>query len=243
MTKGQKLWDSTFDQHDTHLQSLAFVGGGRLLRASGGGGWQLDWHWRVTLWDVATVPTEIASLPESPAVAPNGVWLALPLDAGAKLQQVSTQQEGGELTLGGDVGPSHFGTYNNMKFYPQACFSPDGTLVAISKLWRTAKEPPLSKWVPQKYNPCRGRESGPVVRVWDVPKGKELESLDGTTAAQFSPDGKILAGLRDGEIIDLWAVPFRKPLWPIVGWTTLSWLAIVLAGWLLRTGWRKLHGP
>jgi WD40 repeat protein len=62
-----------------------------------------------------------------------------------------------------------------------------------------------------------GRESEPIIDLWDVSSGKKITSLngslkghegksDGVKKIAFSPNGKLLASGRDSETIDIWDV-------------------------------------
>src|ERR1019366_2370537 len=72
MTTGENRWSVTFNEHDTHLQSLSFIANGKVLAAHGGGGTKYDWRRRTTMWDVTSMPKEIGSFSDSetPAVSP-----------------------------------------------------------------------------------------------------------------------------------------------------------------------------
>ena len=74
-----------------------------------------------------------------------------------------------------------------------------------------------------------------MVRVWDTVSRREVAAFTNCSEAWFSPDGQVLATLRDGKTIDLWKVPFRSPLWRIFAWTVLVWLMVVPVAW--PVGW------
>jgi WD40 repeat protein len=93
MATGAKRSSARFDGKGTHLQSLSFEANGNILVAHGGGGSQLDWHWRTTVWDVAAGLNEIGSFSETPVVSPDGKWLAIPLDEGVSLFHSSQKEE------------------------------------------------------------------------------------------------------------------------------------------------------
>ena len=87
METGQRTWSGTFRLHDTHLQSLSFMGNDKVLSTHGGGGTsRYDWHWRTTLWDVTATPKLIGSYTEEPVVSPDGEWLAIPIESGVILE-------------------------------------------------------------------------------------------------------------------------------------------------------------
>ena len=105
-------------------------------------------------------------------------------------------------------------------------------MILVKGLHRRGHEPLLSKWLPEDYNPFRAEPDRDVVRVWDTETRQEVHSFDDCREAWFSPDGKVLATLRDGNAIDLWKVPFRPSHWRILGWTVMVWLVVVSAYWL-----------
>jgi WD40 repeat protein len=236
MATGDRCWSVTFNQHDTHLQTLSFMANGRVLAADGGGGTQLDWRWRTTLWDVTSAPTEIGSFAETPAVSPDGDLLAIPLDAGAKLLKVSAQERGTDLVVNGDGGASAFVSYNNMKFYPTPSFSPDSKMMVIKGLYRFSQEPLLARWLPRTLNPFRADPGGSVVHLWDTGSRRKVFTFRRCSDIWFSPDGQVLATLRD-EAVDLWRVQRFGSLWHTLCRAGLVCLMVLPIGWLT---WKAL---
>ena len=162
-----------------------------------------------------------------------------PPDDGAKLLKTSTLEQTGGLVNDNDVGPSHWGTYNNMINYPSCTFSPDGKLVAISGLYREGTTPFWSNWLPAKLDPFPYDHDGSVVRVWDVGTAKEVMAIEGASEATFSPAGTVLATLHYPQTVKLWHVPFRKPLWRILAWAAPFWLVIFTIYRLFVRVWRR----
>jgi len=228
MTTGKTLASMKFDEKNTHLQSLSFEADGRILSAQGGGGTKLDWHWQITLWNVSSTLRAIGSFSERPAISPNGNWLAEPLEAGARLVQVSTLERKGDLTNNDDAGPALFGSFNGMKSYPSSTFSPDSKMVAVRRLFKWGKAPSLSKWLPDKVTDFFREPSGSLVRLWDVTTRQEIMGFPQCNEARFAPDGSIIATLHQGQGIDLWTIPFRKPHWRILGQAVLVWIGAIL---------------
>src|SRR4029077_6912130 len=99
------------------------------------------------------------------------------MKSGAKLVKVSTLDEA-DLVVESDVGPSIFGSYNNMKSYTTPSFSPDSKTLAIKGLYRFGEESFLEKWLPPKFNPFRESSTGSVVRIWDVANRREVLTLE-----------------------------------------------------------------
>jgi len=181
---------------------------------------------------------EIDLLPKRAVIAPNGKWLATQQERGVKLRHVPSTADERDLTNNADSEPQGM-----VKFlrYPNASFSPDSNLVLVSDLNLRGAEPTLSKWVPAKYNPFPATAGGDIARAWDVSTGKELQAFPGAKEARFSPDGKILATLSDGEIIELWHVPFRKPVGTVLGWTLAVWFPVIFLTWLAARALKRLR--
>ena len=193
------------------------------------------------MWDVTSMPKEIGSFSDSetPAVSPDGEWLAVPLDSGAKLVNASAPERGTDLIANGDLGPSKW-VFQTHKWYPTPSFSPDSKMILVKGLHRSWQEPFLGKWLPQQYNPFRADPGGTVVRVWDTESCRELLVLSDCTETWFSPDGRVLATIRDRQTIDLWKVPFRGSLRRILGWAVIVCLIVVSVGWVGVNTRRKL---
>jgi len=228
MATGKTIVSMKFDEGDTHLQSLSFEADGRILSANGGGGTKLNWHWHTTLWNVSSTLREIGSFSERPAISPNGNWLAEPLEAGARLIQVSTLERKGDLTNNDDAGPLFLGLWNGMKSYPSSTFSPDSKIVAIQGLFKWGKEPSLSKWLPDKVTDFLREPSGSLVRLWDVTTRQEIMVFPQCNEAHLSPNGRTIATHHQGQRIDLWAIPFSKPHWRILCQAVLVWMGAIL---------------
>jgi WD40 repeat protein len=244
MMTGEKRWSANFNEHDTHLQSLFFSAGGKILTALGGGGTQMNWRFRWTLWDVTSSPKEIGSFLETPTVSPDGQWLAIPLESGSKLIKISQPERGTDLIANGDLGPSAFVIFNNMKWLPTASFSPDSKMILVGGLDRHAQEPFLGGWLPAFINPFHADPGGAIVRVWDVESRREILGFSKCTDAQFSPDGQVLATIRDQSVIDLWKVPFRASLWQAFGWAMIVWMIAVSICWLgVKAKKKRLRKP
>jgi|GEM_PF-5827579 len=220
----------------THIQSLSFSPDGGLLVSHGGGGTQLSWKTRSTVWDISKVPArELASFSEAPVVSGDGKWLAVPTDDGADLYEVPSMKKV-VLNRPGDNGPS--GNFNGLKSYPRLEFSPDGKMLAVSGLWHQSQEPLAIQWIAKYILRMPSEEYGPIVRLWDVPTGNELASFKGSTEAKFSPDGRTLATAGSGGKIRLWDVPLRKPIGRVVTMALPFWGLSLLGLWLWKR-WRS----
>jgi WD40 repeat protein len=219
MITGEKRWSVTINGNG-RITSLSFDANGRVLTAycDGAGG-------RTTLWDVTSTPKEIGSFStvHRAISSPDGEWLAIPLDSGAKLIRVSAPEPGADLIVNGDRRTG----------WTTPSFSPDSKMVLVTGLLRSNHKPLLGNWLPEKFNPFPAVRDASVVRVWDTDSHREVPALyHCSDDPWFSPDGHVLATLReDRKAIDLWKVPFRASLWRILGWTVIVWLIVVLVGW------------
>jgi WD40 repeat protein len=222
---GEKRWSATLNNFG-HLDSLSFIANGKVLSGNG-------WGWRTMLWDVAAKPKEIGFFSTPFALSsPDGEWLALPLDSGAKLIRISAPDGRTDLTVNGDLGPSaFFPAHDGMKSYPTPSFSPDSKMILVPRLYRSGQKPFLGDWLPKQYNPFPAGPDGDVVRVWDTESRREVAAFDQCSEAWFSPDGQVLATLRERKAIDLWKVPFHASFGPILVWTVIVWLIVVSVAW------------
>jgi WD40 repeat protein len=95
MVTGLKRCSFPYDEREVHVQHLSFSADGRVLVANGGGGWQLDWRTRTTLWDIASTPIQIGSFSPGAVLSSGGEWLAVPDENGATLYRVTGMQQHG----------------------------------------------------------------------------------------------------------------------------------------------------
>jgi len=195
------LWDAAsgarrvsfhYDEGDTYIQQLAFLAGGKVLWASGGGGTQLSWHTKDTLWDVTSTPREIGTYSVCPVLSPDGKYIALPKANGADLYLAAGARTKRNLSRPQDRGLPIFRSYNGMKSYPTVTFSPDGRLAAVTELFMDRGK--------------TGGWFGKVARLWDAETGRELLSFPNCEQVMFSPDGKTLATRHREGVVRLWVV-------------------------------------
>jgi WD40 repeat protein len=191
METRRKRTSFTFVDTETRIQQLAFSPDGGMLMASGGGGTQLDWTTRTTLWDItAEPPQQVGAFPAPPVFSPDGRLLAVPTEEGVLLQAARTGKLVADLRQPREVTSSSFGSYNNYKAYPGVQFSPDGKLLVVTGL----------------YNKDQDWWLGEKARLWQVNPVKELCVLDGGREAVFSPDGRTLLIRYNDDVVKLWEV-------------------------------------
>jgi RNA polymerase sigma factor (sigma-70 family) len=204
--------------------AVAFLGVGKTLASSGGGG--------VTLWDLdkqqerATLERDVAGT-FGMAVAPGGKTLAAGDVFGGD------DMEGGSVTLwdvatGKELAslPGHKGTINCV------AFSPDGkTLASVDeeksvRLWDvlTKNERAVARgahvgrvnavaFSPDGKTVATAGENNKI-KLWDAVELKPLATLEGhaagVRAVAFARDGKTLAAGGANETVELWDVATRK---------------------------------
>ncbi|MBA4192724.1 MAG: hypothetical protein C0467_32565 [Planctomycetaceae bacterium] len=193
MNTGHTRLTFTYTDEETHIQEISFSRDEKLLIANGGGGHQLSWTTRSTLWDIrGTAARKIGSYPVEPGVSSDAGVLAVQSLTGrsevrVSLVEVATGQEKGALTQTGDVTGSFVGTFNNLKSYASIAFSPDGRVVIVWRLFTDQKR--------GGYN---------VARIWQVEPLKELETLYSCHDLSFSPDRRTLVVLTGNGSLRLW---------------------------------------
>jgi WD40 repeat protein len=192
----------------------------------------------VKLWDVATgkvLATLEHLLPvHSLAVTPDGTTLAAgigdgkaPNTAGAvKLWDVAQRRERATLT-------GHRSAVWAVTFLPDGKTLASGSADGTAKLWEVNTLQELGT-VPMKV-PVRALAAAPdgrtlavaggadaspgaagVVRLWDIPTGRERITLTGQHkvifGVSFSPDGRTLATASKDGTVKLWAVSLGRSM-------------------------------
>jgi WD40 repeat protein len=241
---GEILATTSFHDEKTSVQELHFSPAETMLIATAGGGHQLDWHWRLTLWDIGSGLTEVASFTETPTFTRDEKWLVVPKRDGAELFDARTMSKIADLMVASDKGPSRFFSYNNTIDYPLLLCSPDSKIVVISHLHTDEKCDPVAQWIADHLLKSSGHSSGCGTRIWSTESGRQVATLPWLFRADFSPDGTALVALRsDDGIISIWDMPPRPPVLLVLLLAIPAWLGIVvpLLGcrlWLRR---RKAH--
>jgi hypothetical protein len=138
----------------TSFDRFSFAADGKMLVASGNES-APAWLPRTTLWRVSSSVTLIGSFNVEPAVSPDGKWLAIPQNNGAKLYRLAGMLEHAQLTDKQDSPPTPPSgpPFPQSQMYPSILFSPDSQLVAIAGLYRH----------PQKLSLQRGYQLGSAV--------------------------------------------------------------------------------
>jgi WD40 repeat protein len=228
MATGVKRCSFPYDEGDIHVDSLSFSANGSVLVATGGGGSQLDWRTRTTLWDVASTPIQIGSFSPRAMLSGGGEWLAVPHENGAALYRVAGMQRQGNFTVENDQGPSRWGIYNNRKEYPSLSFSPDGRMLAVAGLYHSVPPSPITTRMPSWIIRFLYPAGGSVVRLWDTASGRQQAAFFQCRQAFFSPDGKMLVTLLENGVLKLWALPLHWPMVTSLALTVVCWLPPIL---------------
>jgi WD40 repeat protein len=238
MVTGTVLARARYEDAETHIQHLSFSNDGRFLFAKAGGGTQLDWKWKITVWDARSGLVNARTfLDESHSgVSPDGMWVALPNDTGVELVETSTGASRGTFHRAGDCDFGWNAHYNSSRLSSgEAAFAPDSRTMVVTGFDHRRRPSPLDKWVPERFDLLREKMKGRVARLWAVESGRELAAFPGCHRALFSPDGRLLATRHDSDI-RIWNVPIRKPLAPVLVWASIVWLAL-LAGVRMGRWW------
>ncbi len=236
-----KLWDSTTGEeiktlkgHLNEVSALSFSPDGKTIVAG-----NLDGA--VIMWDVATGrelktlkthSSKVESLSFSPnsktiAEAATDTLILWDVPTGRKIQTFKTKKFGGlnpnfqfspdSKTIAFTSGYPHITKVwditasTELKTFSGSnpTFSPDGKIIAIIDNSKV------------EYNLNSNSKpfasiGGGLVRLWDVSKGRELQTLQGHLAGindlSFSPDSKIIASASSDNMVRLWDIATGKTL-------------------------------
>jgi WD40 repeat protein len=77
------------------------------------------------------------------------------------------------------------------------------------------------------------------IKLLDVETGRVYATFEGAQGGEFSPDGKMWAMHGTDGTIQIWDVPARSGIWPIVLWSIFGLLAAAIICWWLRRTYRR----
>jgi hypothetical protein len=75
---------------------------------------------------------------------------------------------------------------------------------------------------------------------WGAAGELDLGLIESLTVAEchqavFSPDGKVMATFHQSQTVQLWRLPFRRPVWVMLAWALPCWgLAALVLRWVLK---------
>lgn len=227
-----RLWDLAADQELAILQSAtnqsvaaAFSPDSHtgLLRRSDG---------TIELWDTATGAKQMirkgtpGTVGEFMMFAPDGKSFA----TSVVLQPTKMVLEVWDLTLGEEQG--RLVTAVPMRHGTRAVFSPDGRTLAFLHIDYPGGRGPPPPWVPQQLAALwYDRPPAAKTILLDVSTGEVLADRGGGHAVTFSRDGKTVVQYAGDGVVELWNPPPRSVLPPILTWSSVAVLLIVLGTW------------
>jgi WD40 repeat protein len=188
---------------------------------------------KILVLDVNARLKPVGELEREAELSPDGKWLALGTESGARLLRIRGLKPHADLEHPGDeqhrsiAGDPEFGL-------PTRTFSPDSTAILITGLCPPGR--------PQ----VKGRDQR-VARLWNVETGRKLEDFENCDAGAFSSDGRLLAVPIRGRGIEIWKLDPPRPLPSYLVALYGVWILALVAGlfWLLfiRRGSRSNHLP
>jgi WD40 repeat protein len=165
-----------------------------------------------------------------PVVSPNGRWLLLMVNNGARVVETVPGGTSGELRNASDESPSFVSVDGMGPWFPRTkgVFGPDSRTAVLTGLGYNANDGPLTDWLSKvSIRPWRDHYVD-VARLWDVERRKELAAFEDCEEVLYSPDGQTLATVHSDGVIRLWDVPPRKPALAILGASVVVWFAVLV---------------
>ncbi len=193
MADGQERMAFTDPDKVTHIQTIEYGADGKQLVVSSGGGSQLNWSTRSTVWNISGKRArQIGEFANEPATSIDGRWVAgARSETDVALLEAETGKTAGALTRKGDRSVTEFHRYNNMKIYPAVEFSANNRLAILRGLV--------------------SEDAKPFVRIHQLDPLRELGVIESCWQAQFGPDGLSLIGIGADDKLLHWKIrPVEK---------------------------------
>jgi WD40 repeat protein len=165
----------------------------------------------IPLWDLSTAPPRhAASVTGAEVVAPDNTVLARIGDVDVPVRPWTLARR---VRLSSwEIGPAS----------DAPVFTPDGKMVVLAGQ-TTAVRGKLGTWLARGA----GDDNGYQYKWVDVDTWQVQAVLDTDAPGILSPDGRLLATGGSGRPIQLWRVPPRRPLGPILAFIGLSAVLVV----------------
>jgi WD40 repeat protein len=110
--------------------------------------------------------------------------------------------------------------------------SPNGKLLAVTR-FRTRTPSPIRQWYARLTGKLPRRNASAEITVIDVSSGKSLATLVGSNQPHFSPDGQLLATENDDGDTQIWDLPLKRPIVPMIITAAIPPVLVLFTGWMI----------
>jgi WD40 repeat protein len=237
---GQLRAKTRYFDKETRIQGISFSPNGRLLVARCGGGGQLDWVSRTSIWDVQDDLRCLGTWTPEAKASDDGCWLAFPQETGAELLTLPHLNQREPLEVPGDYNPWLWSSYNGHHSSPECTFSPDSKWAVITGLAHDHMANPIMDWILVKVMGKSPATTTYLSRLWDVSKSQDVAVfVDDRDQPLFSPDGRTIATRHQDGSVKLWDLPIHKPRAKQLGWSFGLWFVAMGVVCLVRRMLRR----